>query len=144
MSQHSNYRYVIGSCTSYTFFWGSCILHVSNIIVELRKLIQMIIKLIFFVGEVNSKTRASCFIRFPNAQKQQNHMACSLIVSNVSRVWKPDETLTLIFEIWLEIFQPDRNFQTSSFINYLSISQLILSPSYPTPSPKSPLSVNTN
>ena len=34
---------VIGPCTSYTFFFsGSCIFHVSNIIVELRKLIQVI------------------------------------------------------------------------------------------------------
>ena len=36
-------------------FWGSCRFHVSNIIVELRKLIQKIIKLIFFVGELISK-----------------------------------------------------------------------------------------
>ena len=35
-----------------TLFGGSCTFHVSNIIVGLRKLIQMIIKLIFFVGEV--------------------------------------------------------------------------------------------
>ena len=59
----------------------------------------------FFVGEVISKTRASGFIRFPNARKQ-NHSACCLMVSNVSRVWKPDETLALIFEILLNNWRP--------------------------------------
>ena len=36
---------------------------------------MIIIKLIFFVGEVISKTPASCFIRVSNTRKQQKHEA---------------------------------------------------------------------
>ena len=52
---------MIGPCTSYTFFRGSCIFQVSNIIVELRELIQVIIfTLIFFCWRSNFKN--SCFV----------------------------------------------------------------------------------
>ena len=50
------------------------------------------------------------------------------MVSNVSRVWKPDETLALVFEILLEYetfsllqhdFSSIRNFETESPINVI-------------------------
>ena len=41
---------------------------------DLKKVIEITIS---FIGEVTSKTRASCFIGFPNAQKQLNHSASS-------------------------------------------------------------------
>ena len=57
---------MIGSCTL-------CAFDVSHIIVELRNPIQMIIEtnFVFVVGEVISETRASAFIKFPNARKQK-------------------------------------------------------------------------
>ena len=61
-----------------------------------------------FFREVISKTRASGFIRFPNAWKHKNHSACGLVVSNVFSRWKPDETLALGFKmahamtLWME------------------------------------------
>ena len=53
---------MIGPCTSYTCFRGSCIFHVSNIIAELRELIQMIIytNLNYFCWRSNFKN--SCFV----------------------------------------------------------------------------------
>ena len=59
-------------------FWR--IMHISrlisNMINKLRKLIQMIIKTkFFFVGEVISKTRASCFIRFRNVVRCLHFLA---------------------------------------------------------------------
>ena len=42
-------------CTSYTMFWGSCTFHVSNVIVELRKRIQVIIYTSFLCWKSNFK-----------------------------------------------------------------------------------------
>ena len=75
-------------CTSYTMFWGSCTFHVSNVIVELRKRIQVIIYTSFLCWKSNFKN--------PRFGFQQ---VCGLVVSNVSCVWKPDETLALVIEI---------------------------------------------
>jgi len=46
--------------------------------------------------------------------------ASGLVVSNVSRVWKPDETLALVFEIVLEKLLTSNWFREDNFFRHCS------------------------
>ena len=61
----------------------------------------MILKLIFFVGEVISKTRASGFISFQTLANNKTTRPEASWFQMFSRVWKTDETHDFVFEIVL-------------------------------------------
>ena len=72
LSQRSNQ--VIGSCTSCIFLGGSCTFQASNIIVELGKLIQMIIKTYFLCWRGDVKNLCSGFHQVSKRSKTiKNH-----------------------------------------------------------------------
>ena len=52
-----------------------------------------------FSGKVISKTHASGFIRFQTLENNKTAWPAAVWFQMFSRIWKPDETLALVFEI---------------------------------------------